>query len=66
MENIEKGYEGRVICVLCDSQAAIKVLNNFQMNSKLVWDCRQSLLRLAEHNRVQPMWVPGHMGIDGN
>jgi ribonuclease HI len=66
MENIEKGYKGRTIYILSDSQAAIKALNNFQINSKLVWDCHQSLMRLAEHNRVQLIWVPGHLGIDGN
>jgi ribonuclease HI len=66
MENIEKGYKGRNIYILSDSQAAIKALNNFQINSKLVWDCHQSLMRLAGHNRVQLIWVPGHMGIDGN
>ena len=33
-------------------------------NSNLVWNCH--LVKLAEHNRVQLMWVPGHMGIDGN
>jgi ribonuclease HI len=32
----------------------------------LVWDCHQSLIQLAEHNRVQLIWVPGHEGIDGN
>jgi hypothetical protein len=23
-------------------------------------------LKLAEHNRIQLVWVPGHVGIDGN
>jgi ribonuclease HI len=66
MENIEKGYRGRNIYILSDSQTAIKALNNFQINSKLVWDCHQSLVRLAEHNTVQLIWVLGHMRIDGN
>jgi ribonuclease HI len=44
---------------------AIKALDSFQINSKLVWDCHQSLVKLAEHNRIQLAWVPGHMGIDG-
>jgi ribonuclease HI len=66
MENIEKGYKSRNIYILSDSQAAIKALNNFQINSKLVWDFHQSQMRLAEHKRVQLIWVPGHMGIDGN
>jgi ribonuclease HI len=66
MENIEKGYTGRHICILSDSQAAIKALDSYQINSKLVWDCHQSLVKLAKHNRIQLVWVPRHMGIDGN
>jgi hypothetical protein len=66
VEDMEKGYTGRNIYILSDSQAAIKALDSFQINSKLVWDCHQSLVKLAEHNRVQLVWVPGHMGIDGN
>jgi ribonuclease HI len=66
MENTEKGYTGRNICILSDSQAAIKALDSYQINSKLVWDCHQCLVKLAEQNRIQLVWVPGHMGIDGN
>jgi hypothetical protein len=53
MENTDKGYKGRNIYVLSDGQAAIKVLHNFQISSKLVWDCHESVVRLAERNRVQ-------------
>jgi hypothetical protein len=63
MESTEKGYKGRNIYILSDSQAAIKALN-VKINSKLVWDCHQSLVRLAEHNRIQLLWVPGHIGIE--
>jgi RNase H. len=45
---------------------AIEALNNFQINPILVWDCDQSLVKLVEHNRVQLIWMPGHMGIEGN
>jgi ribonuclease HI len=45
---------------------AIKALNNFQIYSKFVWDCLQSMVKLADHNRMQLVWMPGHMGIDGN
>ena len=65
MENVEKGYAGRNIYILSDSQAAIKALDNFQKNSKLIWDCHQSLVKLAEHKRIQLVCKPGHMGIDG-
>jgi ribonuclease HI len=36
------------------------------INSKLVWECQQSLVKLVEHKRIQLVWVPGHNGIDGN
>jgi hypothetical protein len=42
---------------------AIKVLESFQINSKLVWDCHRSLMQLAEHNKIQLIRVSGHMGI---
>jgi hypothetical protein len=51
---------------LSDSQAEIKALGNYQINFKLVWDCHQSLVKLAQHNRVQMIWVPGHESIEGN
>ena len=24
------------------------------------------MVKLAEHNSIQPEWVAGHMGVDGN
>jgi ribonuclease HI len=32
----------------------------------MVWDCHQSLIQLARHDRVLLIWVPGHEGIAGN
>jgi ribonuclease HI len=61
-----KGLQIRNINILSDSQAATKALDSLQINSKLAWDCHQSLVREAEHNRIQLVWVPEHMGIDGN
>jgi Ribonuclease HI len=66
MENEERGYTSRNIYTVSNSQAAIKALDSFQIDSKLVWDCDQSLVKLVEHNRIQLVWVPGHMGTDGN
>jgi len=57
MANVEKGYTYRNICILSDSQAGIKVLESFKINSKLVWDCHQSLMKLAVHNRLPTGWV---------
>jgi hypothetical protein len=51
MENIEKVYTGRDMYFLSDSH----------INFTLVWDCHQSLVKLAEHFRFQLVWVPGHM-----
>jgi ribonuclease HI len=66
VENLDRNYRNRNIYILSDSQAAIKALSKHQITSKLVWNCHQSLIQLAEHNRVQLIWVPGHEGIDGN
>jgi len=60
MENIEKGFTGRNIYILSDGQAAIKTLESFQINSKLVWDCHQSLVKLADHNWIQLVWAHGN------
>jgi ribonuclease HI len=66
MENTKNVYKDRNIYILSDNKTAITAHNNFQIDSTLVWDCYQSLLELAEHNRVQLVWVPGDTGIDGN
>jgi len=44
----------------------MKALEGFQINSKLVCDCHQFLVKLVAHTRIQSAWMPGHMGIDGN
>jgi hypothetical protein len=51
-ENIKRGYCKRNIYILSDSQAAIKALDNCKISSKLVWYCHQSLMILAERNKV--------------
>jgi ribonuclease HI len=66
VENLVRDYRNRNICILLDSQAAIKALDNYRINSKLVLDCRQSLLKLAKYSRVQLIWVPSQRGIEGN
>jgi ribonuclease HI len=65
-ENLHRNYWNRNIYILSDNQAAIKTLDNYHINSKLVWYCHQSLIQLAKHNIVQLIWVPGHEGITGN
>jgi ribonuclease HI len=65
-ENLRRGYRGKNICIYSDSQAAIKALACHQINSKLVWNCLECLLKLATHNKVTLAWVPGHHDIQGN
>jgi hypothetical protein len=36
-----------------DSEAAIKALDNVHMNYKLFGDCHQSVVKLADQNRIQ-------------
>jgi Ribonuclease HI len=66
MKNTEKRYACRIVCFLSDRQVAIKAIDSFHINSKLVLNCHQFLVKLAENNRIQLVWVPGHMGIDGD
>jgi len=37
-----------------------------QINSKLVWECNQFVMKLVEQNRIQLVWVAGHTEFDGN
>jgi len=64
--NQSRSYLNHLVYILSDSQQTIKALNNFCINSRLVWDCPQFLMKLAERNMVQLVWVPGRMEIVGN
>jgi ribonuclease HI len=64
VENLDRNYSNRNIYILSDSQAAVKALRNHWITSQLVWDCHQSLMQLAEHNRVQLIWVSDLEGTD--
>jgi hypothetical protein len=44
-ENIDRNYKNRNIYILSDSQAANQALDKYQITSKLVWDCHQSLMQ---------------------
>nr|XP_042913339.1 uncharacterized protein LOC122273325 [Parasteatoda tepidariorum] len=64
--NIKKGYHGKRILIFSDSQAALMALYSFQVKSKIVLECKNLLIELAKRNKIILIWVPGHMGIDGN
>jgi ribonuclease HI len=59
-------YCNKRIFIFSGSQAALKALNSFLIKSKLVWNCFQLLLELAEQNKVTLIWVPGHSGVEDN
>ena len=64
--NVTTNQWGRKICIFSDSQAAIKSLGSISSNSKLVNECRKSLMETAEHVDLFLIWVPGHRDIAGN
>jgi hypothetical protein len=66
VQNLDINYKNRNIYNLSDSKAAIKALGKHKITSKLVWDCHQSFIQLAKHNRVQLIWMPNHEGFVGN
>jgi hypothetical protein len=51
VEILDRNYRDRNIYILSHSQAAIKALNNYQITSKLAWDCHQSIMQQAKYNR---------------
>jgi ribonuclease HI len=65
VENLDRNYNDRNICILSDSQAAVKALANTR-SPQLVWHCHHSLIQLAKHKTVQLIWLPGHEGIESN
>ena len=57
---------GENIHFYCDSQAALKLLQNMTIRSKLVRDTVQALTRLGESKNVILHWVRAHVGTKGN
>jgi ribonuclease HI len=62
---IDRNHRNRNVHILSDNQAEIEALGNQWITSKVVWDCHQSLMQLAKHNRCQLAWVLGHEAIAG-
>jgi hypothetical protein len=61
MKNINMPYNMNIY-ILSDTGAVLRALDSFQINSQLVWDCLRSHMILAQHNRVQLIWVPEYKG----
>jgi ribonuclease HI len=52
--------------IFCDSQAAIKALNNRYINSETVKICKEALNRLGRKTNVQLNWIKGHNNHEMN
>ncbi|XP_054281346.1 dihydropyrimidine dehydrogenase [NADP(+)] [Macrosteles quadrilineatus] len=63
---LARQYQYKRIVILSDCQAALKALDSNEVTSKLVWECFNTLCRLASQNSGTLGWVPGHVGIGGN
>ncbi|XP_055850655.1 uncharacterized protein LOC129915201 [Episyrphus balteatus] len=64
--NLERKYKNQNIAIMSDSQAALKAINSYAINSKLVWECVKKLNELGKANKITLYWVPGHVGVQGN
>uniref|UniRef100_A0A1B6IIS6 ribonuclease H n=1 Tax=Homalodisca liturata TaxID=320908 RepID=A0A1B6IIS6_9HEMI len=63
---LTRRYQEMNICIMSDSQAALKALDSNSISSRLVWECFNTLCKLGSRNCVRLGWVPGHTGIGGN
>jgi ribonuclease HI len=61
-----EGIVIRAVSICSDSRTALLALKSYAVSSRVVLQCRDSLLELALSNRVQLVWVPGHFDIHGN
>jgi ribonuclease HI len=65
-ECIKRDIKNTHIKICSDSQAALTAVGNTIVRSKTVWSCVSALKTLSSDNSIQLLWVPGHMGIEGN
>ena len=63
---IKADIQNQTICILSDSQAALRAIASPRVKQLLVRDCIENLNMLSQQNQVLLMWVPGHSDIEGN
>jgi hypothetical protein len=61
IENVDGTIGIGTSTFLPESQSVIKTL---EITPELARDYHHYLVQLAEHNRVQLLWVPGYEGIE--
>lgn len=52
-----------IIFICSDSQAALKAIGSVVIKSALTLECWELLNKLAESNRIDLLWVPGHSNM---
>lgn len=62
----ERQIKNEIVSIYSDSQAAIKSIENFQINSKLVKDTITLLNSVGKLNNLKLVWIPAHSGYHGN
>lgn len=65
-ELLKRDLKGKRIFIVTDSQAALRALASWEVDSGLVLECFHVLNELGARNRVKLVWVPGHQNIAGN
>ncbi len=58
--------EGKRVSICSDSRSALGALKAHKVRSKLAGECQMALNEVGQRNSVRILWVPGHMGIQGN
>ncbi|KAL0829761.1 hypothetical protein ABMA28_003248 [Loxostege sticticalis] len=61
-----RGITDHNIWILSDSMSVLQALNSYTSNSKLVYECHQSLQNIAATNKVTLQWIKGHSNSLGN
>lgn len=61
-----KEFQGTNHCAPTESQVPIKTLRFKQINSKVICECLNKLDTHGLYNKVWMLWVPGHIGTQGN
>lgn len=64
---LEKGITDRYITIYSDCESVVKECKSAKkVNAKLTKECRESLMKLCENNKVRLSWNKGHSYFYGN
>ena len=60
IEIIKQEIKNKEINFHVDSQSALRATNLYVIRNKSVNECKQTLNKMSNHNRVTLNWMPGH------